>query len=86
MLYHVILYQQLFFKTYHTENKLYLICFDKYLKSPPKSSLNSFISSLFLVNGPEALSVNLDYFKCISGINLSTDNKDLFTIAFILHF
>ena len=41
-----------------------------------------FIRSLFLVNGPQALYVNPGYLKCISGINLSPANKNVFTISF----
>ena len=45
---------------------------------------NFWILYLFFVNGQEAQHVNPDWLKCISGINLSTTNKDLFTISFIL--
>ena len=39
-----------------------------------------FILSLFLVNDPEALYVNPDCLKFISGINLSPANKKLFKL------
>ena len=50
------------------------------------ASLNSFILSLLLVNGPQTLCVNPGCFKCISSINLSPSNKNLFTIEFNLYF
>ena len=50
-----------------------------YLESPV--SLNFFILSLFLVNGPKALYINLGH--CISGMNLCPPNKNWFIISFI---
>ena len=38
------------------------------------------------MNGPQALYVNPGCLKYISGINLSLNNKSLFTIAFMLYF
>ena len=50
-----------------------------YRKSPV--SLNfCIISFFFFVNGPQALYINPGYLKCISGINLSPTNKNLFTL------
>ena len=46
-------------------------------------SLNFWILSLFLVNGPQALKVNAGYFECNSGINVSPANKNVLTISFI---
>ena len=50
-----------------------------YIESP--FSLNFFILSLFLVNGPRTLYVNPGCIKCIPGINLSHANNNL-----LLHF
>ena len=44
-----------------------------------------FILSLHFANGLKALFVNPGYLKCISGINLSPANKNMFTISFILY-
>ena len=49
------------------------------------SCLHFLILSLFLVNGPQALKVKPGCFKCISGINLSPANKNVFTISFIVY-
>ena len=38
------------------------------------------------MNGPQALYVNPGCLKCISGINLSPANKNLFIISFTLYF
>ena len=38
------------------------------------------------MNGPQTLDENPGCLKCISGINLSSADKNLFTIAFILYF
>ena len=46
----------------------------------------NFFYSLFLVNGSQTLDENPGCLKCISGINLSSADKNLFTIAFILYF
>ena len=46
--------------------------------------LNFCILALFYINGRQALYVNPDIIKCISVINLSTTNKNVFTISFIL--
>ena len=70
---------------YHVENKFYLIRFDKYILNH-LFSLIPFILSLFLVNGPQGLYVNPGFLKCISSINLSPANKNLFIISFILYF
>ena len=51
-------------------------------------SLNIWIIILFLVNAqtnPQALLVNLGYFKCISVINLSRVNKNVLTVPFIFY-
>ena len=86
-----ILYRKLLFfvvdfknlhKPYHVETKLYLVHFDKYF-------LNllffffGFLYSFCLVNGRQALYVNPSYLKCISGMNLSPANENLFIISFI---
>ena len=49
------------------------------------SFFRCFILSLFLVNGPLGLYVNPAYFNCISGIDISLTNKNLFIISFILY-
>ena len=49
-------------------------------------SLNYWILSLFFVNGPQTLDVNLSCLKCISDISLLPANKNLLTISFILYF
>ena len=49
------------------------------------SLFKSFYSFFILVNGPQALYVNPGCLKCISGVNLSLANKNLFTISFILY-
>ena len=46
--------------------------------------LNFCILALFYINGRQALYVNPDIVKCISVINLSTANKNVFAISFIL--
>ena len=38
------------------------------------------------MNGSQTLDENPGCLKCISGINLSSADKNLFTIAFILYF
>ena len=38
------------------------------------------------MNGPQALYLNLGCLKCISGINLSPANKNLFINGFILYY
>ena len=38
------------------------------------------------MNGPQALYVNPGCLQCISGINLSLDNENVFIIALILFF
>ena len=48
-------------------------------------SINFCILCLFFVDDPQALYVNPDCLKCISGINLSPANKNLLTISFILY-
>ena len=53
-----------------------------YRESPV--SLNFCILSLFFVNGPKALYVNLCRLRCISDIILSPANKNLLTISVIL--
>ena len=46
--------------------------------------MHKFFNSFFVsVNGPQTLQVKPGCFKCISGINLSPANKNLFTISFI---
>ena len=55
----------------------YLVHFGKF---------NFCILSLLLGNGVETLWVNPGCLKCISGVHLSPDNKNLFTILFILYF
>ena len=54
-----------------------------YRESPV--SLNFYILSLFFVNGPQALYINPVCLKCSSGMDLSSVNKELFTISFILY-
>ena len=49
-------------------------------------SLIFFILSLFLVNDSQALYVNPGCLKCISGINLLSASKSLFTIECISYF
>ena len=44
------------------------------LNTPLRLGLNSFF---VFVNDPQALYVNLGCLKCISGINLSLDNKKI---------
>ena len=51
-----------------------------HIKSPV--SLN-FILSFFLVNGPQALYVNVGCLKCICGIHLSPANK---IVYYCIHF
>ena len=46
--------------------------------------LNLFFLSLFILNGSQVLYVNLGCLKCISGMNWSHANKNLFIISFIL--
>ena len=58
----------------HAEIKLYLVRVDKSIL------LNSFFD--LLVNGLQALYVNLGRLKCISGVNVSPANKNLFIISF----
>ena len=52
-----------------------------YRESP--DSLNFYILSLLLLNGPQAFYVNPGYLKCIFGINVSPANKKLLIISFI---
>ena len=46
-------------------------------------SLNFCIRSLFFLNGPQALYINLVFTKDSLGLDLSTTNKNVFTISFI---
>ena len=88
MLYLLKLYQKLFFllnlknlhQPYHAEKKLYLTHFCKYILHL-LFFFNFWILSLSSVNGPQTLSVNPGCFKCISGINLSPANKNVFTVS-----
>ena len=71
-------------KTCHVESKLYLVCFDRHILNL-LFYFNFCIPSLFLVNGPQEIYVNLGCLKCISGMNLSPANKRFFIILFILY-
>ena len=58
---------------------------EMYRESPVSLNLNFWILCLLFINGPQALYVNSDCFKCVSGINLSPANNNLLFLFYLFY-